>query len=279
MLPCADPENLIWVMPAEGFVLDKLTIASRTFDSRLIVGTGKFASPEEMAEAVKASGCEMATVALRRIDLDSDEPNMTEYLDPDQVLIVTNTSGAENAKEAVRLAKLARSAGLPDWIKLEVIPDPRYLMPDPVETLMAAEELVADGFTVLPYVHADPVLCKKLEEAGTATVMPLAAPIGSARGIKMREALRIIIEQALVPVIVDAGLGVPSHAADAIEMGADAVLVNTAIATARDPIAMADAFRLGVEAGRGAYLAGKAPESGSAHPSSPVEGLIEGLSE
>ena len=259
--------------------MDKLTIADKTFNSRLIVGTGKFASPETMAEAVKASGCEMATVALRRIDLDMEEPDMTEYLDQEKVLIVTNTSGAENADEAVRLARLARSAGLPDWIKLEVIPDPRYLMPDPVDTLRAAEELVADGFTVLPYVHADPVLCKRLEEVGTAVVMPLASPIGSARGIKMRETLRIIIEQAQVPVIVDAGLGVPSHAADAIEMGADAVLANTAIATAKDPVEMADAFRLGVEAGRKAYLAGRIPMSDEAQASSPVHGLIEKLTE
>lgn len=259
--------------------MDKLTIADRAFGSRLIVGTGKFASPELMAEAVRASGCEMATVALRRIDLDAHQPDMTEYLDQDRVLIVTNTSGAENADEAVRLARLARSAGLPDWIKLEVIPDPRYLMPDPVETLSATEELVADGFTVLPYVQADPVICKRLEEAGAACVMPLAAPIGSARGIRMRETLRIIIEQAHVPVVVDAGLGVPSHAGDAIEMGADAVLVNTAIATANKPVAMAQAFRLGVEGGRLAYLAGRAPEGGRASASSPVHGLIEKLAE
>lgn len=255
--------------------MDKLTIANRTFHSRLIVGTGKFSSPEAMAGAVDASGCELVTVALRRIDPDLAEADMTEYLDQDKVLIMTNTSGAENSEEAVRLAKLARSAGLPDWIKLEVIPDPRYLMPDPVETLKAAEQLVTDGFIVLPYVHADPVLCKKLEEVGTATVMPLAAPIGSSRGMKMRETLRIIIEQAEVPVIVDAGLGVPSHGSDAMEMGADAILVNTAIATAGDPKAMAGAFRLGVEAGRCAYLAGCSPELEAAQASSPLTGILE----
>lgn len=199
---------------------------------------------------------------------------MTDYLDRDRVLVLTNTSGAETADEAVRLAQLARAGGLPDWIKVEVIPDPRYLMPDPVETLKAAERLVAEGFTVLPYVHADPVLCKRLEEVGTATVMPLAAPIGSARGVKMREALQIIIEQATVPVVVDAGLGVPSHAADVMELGADAVLVNTAIATAGDPSGMAHAFKLGVRAGRAAYLAGRAPVLTAGSASSPLMGVI-----
>lgn len=257
--------------------MDRLRISDREFTSRLIVGTGKFPSSEAMAKAVKASETEIVTVALRRVDPDANQPDLTEYLDPDQVLILTNTSGAENAEEAIRLAKLARSAGLPDWVKLEVIPDPRYLMPDPVETLKAAEALVAEGFTVLPYVHADPVLCKRLEEVGTATVMPLAAPIGSARGLRMREAIRIIIEQAAVPVVVDAGLGVPSHAADAMEMGADAVLVNTAIATAADPVAMAEAFKLATEAGRKGYLAGRSPVLGRAAASSPPTGVLEAL--
>lgn len=255
-------------------MIDNLQIADRSFDSRLIVGTGKFPSPQSMTAAVEASGTELVTVALRRVDPDASEADLTGHLDRRKVLILTNTSGAEDAAEAVRLARLARSAGLPDWIKLEVIPDPRYLMPDPVETLKAAEQLVADGFTVLPYVHADPVLCKRLEEVGTATVMPLAAPIGSARGLKMREAIRIIIEQAEVPVVVDAGLGVPSHAAEAMEMGADAVLVNTAIATAIDPAGMAAAFKLAVEAGRMAHLAGRAPELEAATASSPLSGII-----
>lgn len=254
--------------------MDQLEIAGRSFGSRLILGSGKFAAPETMAAAVEASGTELVTVALRRVDPDGLEPDLTAHLDPERVLILTNTSGAQSADEALRLARLARSAGLPDWIKLEVVPDPRYLMPDPVGTLEAAQALVADGFTVLPYVHADPVLCKRLEEAGTATVMPLAAPIGSGRGMKMREAIRIIVEQAEVPVVVDAGLGVPSHAAEAMEMGADAVLVNTAIATAADPPAMADAFRLAVEAGRRGFLAGRAPELEAAAPSSPLSGVL-----
>lgn len=255
---------------------DELVVAGRAFKSRLIVGTGKFPSPESMAKSVRSSGTEIATVALRRVDLDSPEPDLTEFIDHKKVLILTNTSGAENAEEAIRLAKLARASGLPDWIKLEVIPDPRYLMPDPVETLKAAERLIADGFTVLPYVQADPILCKRLEEVGTATVMPLAAPIGSSRGLKMREALRIIIEQAQVPVVVDAGLGAPSHAAEAMEMGADAVLVNTAIAAAGDPQAMAAAFKSGVEAGRQAYLAGTSPASTAASASSPLAGIVGG---
>ena len=254
--------------------MDRLEIAGRSFGSRLILGSGKFASPEAMAAAVEASAAELVTVALRRVDPGAPEPDLTTYLDREHVLILTNTSGAQTADEAVRLARLARSAGLPDWIKLEVVPDPRYLMPDPVGTLEAAEALVADGFTVLPYVQADPVLCKRLEEAGTATVMPLAAPIGSARGMKMGEAIRIIVEQAEVPVVVDAGLGVPSHAAEAMEMGADAVLVNTAIATAADPPAMADAFRLAVEAGRRGRLAGRAPELEAAAASSPLSGVL-----
>lgn len=258
---------------------DTLTIADRTFASRLIVGTGKFHSPEVMAAAVESSGAELVTVALRRMEPGSEEPDLAGYINRDRVLIVTNTSGAENAEEALRLARLARAGGLPDWIKLEVIPDPRYLMPDPVETLTAARQLVKEGFTVLPYVQADPVLCKRLEESGCSTVMPLAAPIGSARGMKMRETLRIIVEQATVPVVIDAGLGVPSHAAEAMELGADAVLVNTAIATAGDPKAMARAFRLGVEAGRKAYLAGNSPELELAQASSPLEGVLGSVME
>ena len=255
---------------------DLLALGGRTFRSRLIVGTGKFASPELMVDALAASGAEMVTVALRRVDLDSPAAAITEFIDPQRYLILPNTSGATNAEEAVRLARLARSAGLPTWIKVEVIPDPRYLMPDPIETLKACEILVADGFTVLPYIHADPVLAKRLEESGVAAVMPLAAPIGSGRGLKMEAAIAIIIEQSTVPVVVDAGLGVPSHAAAAMEMGADAVLVNTAIAAAAHPAKMAAAFKLGVEAGRGAFLAGRTQELGIGAASSPLTGFLSG---
>jgi thiazole synthase len=252
---------------------DTLTIAGRSFGSRLILGTGKYGTFETMREAVLASGAEMVTVAVRRVDFDDPGDDITSFL-PDDVLLLPNTSGCETAEEAVRMARLARAGGLPDWIKLEVIPDPRYLLPDPVETLNAAEALVADGFTVLPYMLPDPVLAKKLEEAGCATVMPLAAPIGSGRGLKLRDAIRIMIEQAEVPVVVDAGLGAPSHAAEAMELGADAVLVNTAIASADDPVAMAGAFKLAVEAGRQARLAGIMDEEETATPSSPVGGTL-----
>jgi thiazole synthase len=252
---------------------DTLTIAGRSFGSRLILGTGKYETFELMRAAVAASGAEMVTVAVRRIDFDEPGDDITSFL-PDDILLLPNTSGCETADEAVRMAKLARAGGLPDWIKLEVIPDPRYLLPDPLETLKAAEALVADGFTVLPYMLPDPVLAKKLEEAGCATVMPLAAPIGTGRGLKLRDSIRIMIEQAEVPVVVDAGLGAPSHAAEAMELGADAVLVNTAIARADDPAAMARAFRLAVEAGRTACLAGIMDEQETAVPSSPVGGTV-----
>jgi thiazole synthase len=254
---------------------DSLTIAGREFESRLIAGTGKYSSFETMRAATDESGCELVTVAVRRVDFDAVETgeDITSFLPPD-VLLLPNTSGAETADEAVRIARLARAGGLPDWIKLEVIPDPRYLLPDPVETLKAAAALVDDGFTVLPYVLPDPVLQKKLEEVGCATVMPLAAPIGSGRGLKLRDSIRIMIEQAQVPLVVDAGLGAPSHAAAAMEMGADAVLVNTAIAHASDPVGMARAFRLAVEAGREAFLAGVMPETLEASPTSPLAGAI-----
>lgn len=252
---------------------DMLTIAGRPFRSRLILGTGKYDDFATMRAAVDASSCEMVTVAVRRVDLDDPGRDITGAL-PDDVLLLPNTSGAETAAEAVRLARLARAGGLPDWIKLEVIPDPRYLLPDPVETLRAAEELVDDGFTVLPYMHADPMLAQRLEAVGCPAVMPLAAPIGSGRGLKLRDAIRIIIEQAGVPVVVDAGLGVPSHAAESMEMGADAVLVNTAIARASDPVRMAGAFRLGVESGREAFLAGVIAESEIAAASSPTTGVL-----
>jgi thiazole synthase len=253
---------------------DTLTIAGREFGSRLLLGTGKYSSFEAMREAVLASGAEIVTVAVRRIDLDgTDGGDIASFL-PEHVLLLPNTSGCETAEAAVRTARLARAGGLPDWVKLEVIPDARHLLPDPVETLKAAELLVADGFTVLPYVLPDPVLGRKLEEVGCATVMPLAAPIGTGRGLKLRDSIGIMIEQANVPVVVDAGLGAPSHAADAMEMGADAVLVNTAVARAQDPVGMARAFRLGVEAGRAAFLAGVMGEEREASPSSPVGGTV-----
>jgi thiazole synthase len=252
---------------------DTLTIAGREFGSRLILGTGKYSSFELMRDAVVASGAELVTVAVRRIDLDEPGENITSFL-PENVLLLPNTSGCETADEAVRMARLARAGGLPAWVKLEVIPDQRYLLPDPVETLRAAAALVEEGFTVLPYVMPDPVLAKKLEEVGCATVMPLAAPIGSGRGLKLRDAIRIVIEQAEVPVVVDAGLGAPSHAADSMEMGADAVLVNTAVAKAEDPLAMAAAFRLAVEAGRTAFLAGVMEEEREAVPTSPLGGTL-----
>jgi thiazole synthase len=252
---------------------DQLIIAGRSFGSRLILGTGKYDTFETMRDAVVASEAEMVTVAVRRIDFDDPGEDITASL-PEDVLLLPNTSGCETAEEAVRTAKLARAGGLPDWIKLEVIPDPRYLLPDPVETLKAAQMLVEESFTVLPYVLPDPVLAKKLEEVGCATVMPLAAPIGTGRGLKLRDAIRIMIEQAEVPVVVDAGLGAPSHAAESMELGADAVLVNTAIARADDPVAMAHAFRLAVQAGRAARLAGVMEERATAVPSSPVGGTL-----
>lgn len=259
----------------EPAVDDSLVIAGRSFRSRLLVGTGKFSSPEAMAAALAASGAEIVTVALRRVDLTRPEEDILAYIDPAKYLLLPNTSGARSADEAVRLARLARAAGLPAWIKLEVTPEPRYLLPDPLETLRAAEILVKEGFIVLPYIGADPILAKRLEEVGTATVMPLGSPIGSNRGILTKAAIEIIIEQAGVPVIVDAGLGVPSHAAEALEAGADGVLVNTAIAVAADPVGMADAFRKGVEAGRGAHLAGRGSASREARASSPLTGFLD----
>ena len=255
------------------------TIAGRTFRSRLLVGTGKFASNQAMAAALAASGAEIVTVALRRADLTGkDDPyaDILNFIDPDKYLLLANTSGAMNAEEAVRLAQLAAAAGLPKWIKLEIHPDPRYLLPDPVETLKAAEILVKKGFTVLPYINADPVLAKRLQDVGTATVMPLGSPIGSNRGIETRGQIQIIIEQATVPVIVDAGIGAPSHAAEALEMGADAVLVNTAIAIASDPPRMAHAFQMAVEAGRAAYEMGLPSPSRTANPTSPLTGFLAG---
>src|SRR6516164_9763031 len=250
-----------------------LIIAGRSFNSRLILGTGKFSAPEAMRDALVASGTEMVTVALRRADLSGKRDpfaNILEFIDPKKYLLLPNTSGAMDAEEAVRLARLAVAAGLPKWVKLEIHPDPRYLLPDPVETFKAAEILVKEGFTVLPYINADPVLAKRLQDVGTATVMPLGSPIGSNRGIQARDQIRIIIEQATVPVVVDAGLGAPSHAAEAMEMGADAVLVNTAIAVASDPNRMALAFKLAVEAGRAAFESGAAIQQEAASPTSPL---------
>jgi len=258
--------------------MSALVIAGRSFGSRLFLGTGKFASPEAMRSALDVSGTEMVTVALRRADLSGRKDpfaNILEFIDPTRYLLLPNTSGAMNAEEAVRLARLAHAAGLPKWVKLEIHPDPRYLLPDPVETLKAAEQLVKEGFTVLPYINADPVLAKRLQEVGTATVMPLGSPIGSNRGLQTRDQLQIIIEQATVPVVVDAGIGAPSHAAEAMELGADAVLVNTAIAVAGDPDRMAVAFRQAVEAGRTAYEVGLGAASRMASPTSPLTGFLD----
>ena len=254
-----------------------LVIAGRTFCSRLILGTGKFSSPETMRDALAASGTELVTVALRRADLSGKKDpfaNILEFVDQKKYLLLPNTSGAMNAEEAVRLARLAVAAGLPKWVKLEIHPDPRYLLPDPVETFKAAELLVKEGFTVLPYINADPVLAKRLQDAGCATVMPLGSPIGSNRGIQTRDQIQIIIEQATVPVVVDAGLGAPSHAAEAMELGASAVLVNTAIAVASDPSRMAIAFRQAVEAGRTAYESGLAARSDTANATSPLTAFL-----
>ncbi len=259
---------------------DPLVIAGRTFTSRLMIGTGKFPSAEALRQAIAASGAEIITVALRRVDLAKpNEGSILSAIDRNRQLILPNTSGARTADEAVRLARLARAAGLEPWVKLELTPEPRYLLPDPVETLRAAEILVKDGFIVLPYIQADPVLAKRLEEVGTATVMPLGAPIGSNRGVRTRDMLRIIIEQATVPVVVDAGLGAPSHTAEAMELGADAVLVNTAMADARDHGAMARAFALATQAGRMAWLAGLGPQRHTAEVSSPLTGFLHETSD
>src|SRR5271166_5706564 len=244
------------------FASQPLVIAGRIFRSRLIMGTGKFSSPEAMRDALVASGAELVTVALRRADLSGKKDpfaNILEFIDAQKYLLLPNTSGAMNAGEAVRLARLAVAAGLPKWVKLEIHPDPRYLLPDPIETFKAAEILVKEGFTVLPYINADPVLAKRLQDVGCTTVMPLGSPIGSNRGLQTRDQIRIIIEQATVPVVVDAGLGAPSRAAEAMEMGADAVLVNTAIAVAPDPCRMARAFAEAVHCGREAFETGLAP--------------------
>lgn len=255
----------------------RLVIAGRAFDSRLLLGTGKFSSNETMRDALAASGCEIVTVALRRADLSGRGDafaNILDFIDPEKYLLLPNTSGAMNAEEAVRLARLAAAAGLPKWVKLEIHPDPHYLLPDPIETFRAAEILVKEGFTVLPYINADPVLAKRLQDVGVATVMPLGAPIGSNRGLETRAQIEIIIRQAEVPVIVDAGIGAPSHAAEAIEMGAAAVLVNTAIAAAVDPVRMARAFRTAVESAGEAVAAGLPSRGEFAEATSPLAAFL-----
>lgn len=254
---------------------DILKIGGRDFTSRMFVGTGKFPSPEVMQAAVVASGSEMITVAMKRINmLNEATDDMLTHINRENVQLLPNTSGVRDAKEAVLAAQMSREIFHTDFIKLEIHPDPKYLMPDPIETLKATEQLAADGFTVLPYIQADPVLCKLLEEAGAAAVMPLAAPIGTNKGLVTRDLLEIIIEQSRVPVVVDAGLGAPSHAADAMEMGADAVLVNTAIAVAGDPVLMAVAFKNAVIAGRQAFNAGLGAVSRTAQATSPLTAFL-----
>lgn len=255
--------------------MGNLVIGGREFASRLFVGTGKFRSNEQMEAAIKASGSQMVTVAMKRIDMDNREDDMLRHIMHDGIQILPNTSGARTAEEAVLAAQLAREAFGTNFLKLEIHPDPKYLLPDPVETLKATEELAKMGFVVLPYIQADPVLCKRLEEAGAATVMPLAAPIGSNKGLVTRDLLKIIIEQSRVPVVVDAGLGAPSHAAEAMEFGADAVLVNTAIAVAGDPERMARAFAAATAAGREAYESGLGAVGDYAEASSPLTSFLD----
>ncbi|MCH7698278.1 MAG: thiazole synthase [Chloroflexi bacterium] len=253
---------------------DNLTIAGKEFISRLILGTGKYDSPETCLAALEASGTEMVTVAIRRLDLDNpDKPTELDYIDWSRYTILPNTAGCQTVEEALLTARLGRELTGSDWVKLEVIPDPKYLLPDPIGTLEAATALIDEGFTVLPYIHADPVLASRLEEIGCATVMPLGSAIGSGQGILTLDEIKIIVEKASVPVVVDAGIGAPSDAALAMEIGADAVLLNTAVALSQDPPAMAQAMKLAVEAGRQAYLAGRIPKKAYASASSPVEGV------
>lgn len=257
---------------------DKLIIGGREFNSRLFVGTGKFSSNELMLQAILASESEMITVAMKRIDMEhEEEDDMLQHINRERVQFLPNTSGVRNAEEAVLAAKLARDCFGTNFLKLEIHPDPKYLLPDLIETLKATEILAKDGFHVLPYIQADPVLCKRLEEVGTAAVMPLGAPIGTNKGLKTRDLLEIIIAESRVPVVIDAGLGAPSHAAEAMEMGADAVLVNTAIAVAGNPVEMAQAFKMAVEAGRKGYLAGLGSQSFHAVASSPLTSFLNDL--
>jgi thiazole synthase len=257
--------------------MNNLILGDKTFTSRLFTGTGKFSSNELMRDAILKSGSEMVTVALKRVDIHDKNNDILSHVMMNGVSLLPNTSGVRTAKEAVFAAQLAREALQTNWLKLEIHPDPKYLLPDGEETLKAAKELVKLGFIVLPYVQADPVLCKKLEEAGTAAVMPLGSPIGSNRGLQTRDLLRIIIEQSNIPVVVDAGIGAPSHAAEAMEMGADAVLVNTAIAVSPNPVEMAYAFKLAVEAGRRAFEARLAAPSMGAVASSPLTSFLDEL--
>lgn len=253
----------------------QLTIAGKTFSSRLMLGTGKYRNTSDMVAAIQASGAEIITVALRRIDLDDPgNRSILDDIDWRRYTILPNTAGCRTAGEAIRIARLARSMGVSSWVKLEVIPDPTYLLPDPIGTYEASQILINEGFTVLPYIGADPVLATKLAELGTATVMPLGSPIGSGQGLINAEAIRIIVAQATVPVVVDAGIGVPSDAAAAMELGADACLVNTAVALADDPSLMAEAISEGLSAGRKAFLAGRIPRRPTASPSSPAQNLV-----
>lgn len=256
---------------------DTLKIADKTFESRLFTGTGKFSNTQLMREAIIASESQLATVALKRVDVNDDSDDMLTHLNANSINLLPNTSGVRTAKEAVFASELAREALKTNWIKLEIHPDPRYLLPDPIETLKAAEELVKLGFVVMPYIHADPVLCKRLEDVGVQCVMPLGAPIGSNKGLKTVDFLEIIIEQSNVPVIVDAGIGAPSHASFAMELGADAVLVNTAIAVSQNPVDMAIAFKMAVKAGRIAYNAKLAPIKTQAEASSPLTSFLSDL--
>ncbi len=254
--------------------MKQLVIAGKEFHSRLFLGTGKFSSNDIMRQAIIASQTQMVTLAMKRIDLDNKEDDMLLHVKKPDIQLLPNTSGVRNAKEAVFAAQLAREAFETNWLKLEIHPDPKYLLPDSIETLKATEELAKMGFVVLPYIQADPVLCKQLEYAGAATVMPLGAPIGTNKGLRTRDLLEIIIEQSNIPVVVDAGIGAPSHAAEAMEMGADAVLVNTAIAVAGDPVAMAKAFCLAVEAGRMGFEARLGTQGNTADASSPLTSFL-----
>ncbi|WP_066218143.1 thiazole synthase [Formosa haliotis] len=253
---------------------DILNIADKSFSSRLFTGTGKFSSSTIMKDAILASESELVTVALKRVDVHNEHDDLLTHLNHDSIHLLPNTSGVRTAEEAVFAAQLSREALQTNWVKLEIHPDPKYLLPDPIETLKAAEILVKAGFVVMPYIHADPVLCKRLEDVGVQCVMPLGAPIGSNKGLKTLEFLEIIIAQSTVPVIVDAGIGSPSHAAHAMELGADAVLVNTAIAVSQNPVAMGRAFKLAVEAGRMAYLAKLASVKPIAEASSPLTSFL-----
>ena len=254
--------------------MDQLKIADQTFSSRLLVGTGKFASDEIMADSIAASGAEIITAALRRVDLNNPDDQFLRVIKPSEYLFLTNTSGARTAEQAIRLARLGVASGTSNWVKLELTPEPNHLLPDPIETLIATEALVKEGMIVLPYINADPVLCKRLEDVGAHAVMPLGAPIGTNKGLTTKDQLQIIIANSTVPVIIDAGIGAPSHACEAMELGADAVLVNTAIATATNPIAMADAFRQAVIAGRLGFESGLPAQQRQANASSPLTGFL-----